>query len=88
MRRSIFGVLAILTLGAVSAVAQNRCAAVRGLAQEVLADPSHPGYPWSGPVQLILEDNTVLKGTVLENDGARKNNDPAAHQSEGGPLCL
>jgi hypothetical protein len=84
MRRSFFVVLAFVILFGLSAVAQNRCAAVRGLAQEVLADPSHPGYPWSGPVQLILEDNTVLKGTVLENDGAKKNNDPAAHQSEGG----
>jgi hypothetical protein len=67
-----------------SAIAQNNCVAVRGLAQEVLADQSHPGFPWSGPVQLILGDSMVLKGIVLENDGTKKDNDPAAHQSEGG----
>lgn len=26
----------------------------------------------------------MLKGTVLENDGSKKKDDPAAHQSEGG----
>ena len=76
--------LASISVLTFSATAQNNCVAVRGLAQEVLADPAHPGYPWSGPVQLILDDNTILKGTVLENDGTRKKNDPAAHQSEGG----
>ena len=84
MRRSLLLVLVCGAMFARLAAAQNNCVAVRGLAQEVLADPNHPGFPWSGPVQLILGDNAVLKGTVLENDGAKKDNDPAAHQSEGG----
>jgi hypothetical protein len=84
MRKSILLVAAlVLVLGKIS-TAQNNCVAVRGLAQETLADPSHPGYPWSGQDQLIFGDILVLKGTVLENDGTKKDNDPAAHQSEGG----
>ncbi len=84
MRKSWILVLTLTFVFGLSAAAQNNCVAVRGLAQEVLADTTHPGYPWSGPVQLILGDNIVLRGTVLENDGIKKDNDPAAHQSEGG----
>ena len=84
MRKYSFLVLASIFVFGLSAAAQNKCVPVRGLSQETLADPSHPGYPWSGPVQLILGDFTVLKGTLLENDGNKKDNDPAAHQSEGG----
>jgi hypothetical protein len=84
MRKASLLLLASVSVFVCSATAQNNCVSVRGLAQEVLADPVHPGFPWSGPVQLILDDNTVLKGTVLENDGTKKDNDPAAHQSEGG----
>ena len=84
MWRSLLLLSAFALLFADSAIAQNNCVPVRGLAQEILADPAHPGYPWSGPVQLILDDSTVLKGTVLENDGPKKDNDPAAHQSSGG----
>jgi len=84
MWRSLLLLFAFALVFADSAIAQNNCVAVRGLAQEVLADSHHPGYPWSGPVQLILGDDAVLLGTVLENDGTKKDNDPAAHQSEGG----
>lgn len=84
MRKYVWLIVSFTLLCALFARAQNNCVAVRGLAQEVLLDPDHPAYPWSGPVQLVLADTTVLKGTVLENDGSRKKDDPAAHQSEGG----
>ena len=84
MWRTLLLVLAFAVVFAQSATAQNNRVAVRGLTQQTLFDPAHPGFPWSGPVQLILGDNTVLRGTVLENDGSKKKDDPAAHQSEGG----
>ena len=65
MQKSLLLVLAFMFVFGLSATAQNNCVAVRGLAQEVLLDPAHPAYPWSGPVQLILGDNAVLQGTVL-----------------------
>lgn len=45
MRKYVWVVPAFTLVFALSASAQNNCVAVRGLAQEVLLDPNHPGYP-------------------------------------------
>lgn len=87
MRKSLFFVLGSFLLMALSAPAQNKCVAVRGIAQEHLLDTGNPdwegglpGYPWVGPVQLALGENEVLVGKVSEYDGEPG---PSNHTGQG-----
>ena len=71
MQKFLYLVLACLLLSALSAPAQNKCVAIRGIAQESLLDIGNPewkggdqGPPWQGPVQLALGQDEVLIGWV------------------------
>jgi hypothetical protein len=76
MRKALFISLGFVLLFAFSAVAQNNCVVVRGIAQEHLLDfgnpdweGGRPGDPWVGPVQLVLGNDEILIGKISENDG-------------------
>jgi hypothetical protein len=76
MRKSFFLLFAFLLAFTLCATAQNKCAPVRGIAQEHLLDfgnpdweGGRPGDAWVGPVQLILGKDEVLVGKLSENDG-------------------
>ena len=87
MRKSLFLVLGFFFLMTLSAPAQNKCVAVRGIAQIHLLDfgnpdweGGQPGYAWVGPVQLALGENEVLIGKVSEYDGEPG---PSNHTGQG-----
>jgi hypothetical protein len=87
MQKSLYLVLACLLLFALAAPAQNKCVAVRGIAQESLLDIGNPewkggeqGPPWQGPVQLALGQDEVLIGWVAEYDGEPG---PSHHTGQG-----
>lgn len=76
MKRYLFVLLGFVLLFALSAVAQNNCVAIRGIAQIHLLDfgnpdweGGRPGDPWVGPVQLVLGKDEILIGKISENDG-------------------
>ncbi len=87
MKKYLFLVLGTLLLFALSASAQNKCVAVRGIAQIHLLDfgnpdweGGRPGDGWVGPVQLALGENEVLIGKVSEYDGEPG---PSNHTGQG-----
>ncbi len=87
MRKYLFLVLSALLLFALSGSAQNKCVAVRGIAQIHLLDfdnpdwqGGRPGDAWVGPVQLALGENEVLIGKVSEFDGEPG---PSNHTGQG-----
>jgi hypothetical protein len=88
MQKYLYFVLGSLLLFALSAPAQSKCVAVRGIAQEHLLDfgnpdweGGRPGDPWVGPVQLVLEKGEILIGKLSENDGGPG---PSHNQDRGG----
>ena len=93
MRKSLFLVLCFFLLMALSAPAQDKCVAVRGIAQIHLLDFGNPdwegqwqgcsavgGCAWVGPVQLTLGENEVLLGKISEYDGEPG---PSHHTGQG-----
>lgn len=87
MRISIFVLLGSSLFLALSVPAQEKCVAVRGIAQEHLLDFGNPewegglqGVAWVGPVQLALGKDEVLIGKVSEYDGEPG---PSNHTGQG-----
>ncbi len=76
MKRFLSVSLCFILLFALPCLSQNKCAAVKGVAQEHLLDfgnpdwqGGRPGDPWVGPVQLTLSSGEMLMGKLSENDG-------------------
>lgn len=87
MKKYLFVALGLVLLFTLSAVAQNNCVAVRGIAQIHLLDfgnpdweGGRPGDPWVGPVQLVLGKEEVLIGKISEYDGEPG---PSNHTGQG-----
>ncbi len=86
MRKYQFVFLVVLMF-TISAVAQNNCVAVRGVAQVHLLDVGNPdweggrpGDPWVGPVQLAVGNDDAFVGKISEYDG---DPGPSNHTGQG-----
>ena len=87
MKKYQFLLLSVVLMFAISSIAQNNCANVRGIAQVHLLDfgnpdweGGRPGDGWVGPIQLAVGGSDVFLGKMSEYDGEPG---PSNHTGQG-----